>query len=462
MASNTKRGQTPTLLAVLDIIGSNFPLWYVLGVHLEINDRDLDTIEAKERDVRKQCILMVQTWLRKTENPAWGVLCKALRKMGEHALAAQVSMQHCRDVTESETSITVQTPPLDESLSQEVQPQVESATTNHPHSLARVQESEAASHTPSQCTAPIPACNPDVNLEKLSESRKWKLSVDFSHMFLMVVQLLEKVNVSILKFFLEDLHHATTRQPYVDPKCFEKCKSTAQVLRSLSPQYINVTHPYLLQEIVERFGCDRSKALVEEYVTMFDQEARSLSLKRFGDPLSDDDIDACHGVKRVKVVVDGDPDSVTLSEVEMCRKVLESTMSVKHAVIVFTKHTTENSVGLIFLVPESLLGVIVDMSKDRQKLKELASCGVLRIESEACTIVLTEDPEYWKLRFLKRTFGEQSKEWDADSGFTSMSSSRTSSLSDISVVGDASTKDDQRAYEFAEKLHANTTDETAT
>ena len=455
MASNTKGGQTPKLHEVVNVLGANFPLWYVLGVYLKMNDQHLDTIKANERDVRMQFILMVQTWLRKTENPEWGALYKALKKMDEHALAARVFTQHCCEVTESDMLIVVQTPPLDESLSQEVQAQVEPATPPQ-HSPARIQEkSQAASITQDLCTAPMP-CVTDASVEDL---KIWKLSAEFSYMFLMVVQLLEKiVNVGDLKFFLEDLHHTTTRQPYVDRNCFEKCKSTAEVLRSLRPQYICPTHPYLLQEIVERFGCERSKALVEEYVTMFDQEARSLSLKRFGDPLSEDDIDACHGVKRVKVVMDGDPDSITLSEVETFRKVLESTLGVKHAVIVFAKHTTENSVGLIFLVPESLLGVIVDMSKDRQKLKELASCGILRIESEACTIVLTEDPEYWKPRFLNRTYGEQSKEWDADSGFTSMSSSRTSSLSDISVVGDASTKDDQRAYEFAEKLHANTTD----
>ena len=455
MASNTKGGQTPKLHEVVNVLGANFPLWYVLGVYLKMNDQHLDTIKANERDVRMQFILMVQTWLRKTEKPEWVALYKALKKMDEHALAARVFTQHCCDVTESEKSIEVQTPPSDESLSQGVQPQVESGTPPQ-HSRTRIQ---AASITQDLCTAPLP-CVTDASVEDL---KIWKLSATFSYMFLMVVQLLEKiVNVGDLKFFLEDLHHTVSRQPYVDRNCFERCKSTAEVLRSLSPQYINVTHPYLLQEIVERFGCKQSKALVEEYLTTFNQEARSLSLKRFGDPLSDDDIKACRGVRRIKVVVDGDPDSVTLSEVETCRKVLESTMSVKHAVIVFAKYTTENSVGLIFLVPESLLGIIVDMSKDRQKLKELASCGILRIESEACTIVLTEDTEYWKLRFLKHTYGEQSKEGDADSGFTSMSSSRTSNLCDISVVGDASTKDDQSAYEFAEKLHANTTGATAT
>ena len=454
MASKTKRGQPPTLVKVLDIIGANFPSWYVLGVHMEMDDRDLDTIEANERDVRKQCIVMVQTWLRNSENPEWGVLYNALRKMGELALATRVSTQYCCEVTESEQSI----PPLDDPSSQGVQPQVASATSNDPppHSPARIQESKKGqAATPSQCTAQIP-CDPKANVECLSETEKWKLSAAFSYLLLRLVQLLVKVDVTSLKVFLEGLYHPSTSQPYVTAELYRHCGSTAEVLRSLRPQYINVTHPYLLQEIVDTFGCEDSKKLMEEYNAKL-IHIRSIPFKAIGNPLSDQEIDECHGAKRVKVIVEGDPYTITLQEIEQHLTNFERAIRRR---CTFAQVSSRNSVALVFLMYESTFDVIIDLSKDRERLMELARCGFLGIESEDCTIDLTEDAEYWKHRILERTYGEH-KEWDVrsrDSGLSSMSSSRSTSSSDVSVLGDASTKDDERAFAFAVKLRSNTTD----
>ena len=457
--------QRPTLKAVLKALGSNRKDWYQIGVFLDIDDNYLDTIRANERDVHMQCILMIKKWLRSNPSASWSDLCDALNELGEHTQAEQIFTQHCRKEQKSTESSTAAKPSTsDESSSQVGQPQDRSSQPPTPTEPPRsdttnkvVQETKAV-----ECTAPMPE-GLEANLDELSETDKWNLLVKFSFLFVDLVELLEKkVEPNALMIFLEGLHHPATGEPYIDPKLYRDCKSTGDVLRSLRPHHISIMHPYLLRDIVTGFGCGKSKKLMEEYDATF---PRAVPLDQLVDPLPDSVVAARRNSTTLTIAVaDLDYSTITPGDVERLQMILATALGVTSVALVFSKHGPGNSVRLTFLIPDCILGAVVDLSKDRRKLMELSSSGILAIESDACTIDLTEDPRYWKHAMMRRSYGEHHKEWDVqsqDSGLSSMSSSRSTSLSDVSVLGDASTKDDERAFAFAEKLHSNTTDRKA-
>ena len=457
--------QRPTLKAVLKALGSNRKDWYLIGVYLDIDDRVLDTIRTNEQDVRMQCTMMVQKWLRSNPSASWSDLCEALKELGEHTLAERMFTQHCPSVQKPKESSVGSTP--DESLSQVGQPQNRSPQPPAQHEPPRsdtanqvVQEIKAGP-LPSQCTAPIPSI-PEANLDNLCETKKWDISVNFSALFLDLVLLLDDaVDHEDLKLFLEGLHHLTTGEPYINPEMYSACKSTRDILRALRPRFINVMHPYLLRDIVKRFGCGKSKKLMEEYDATF---PRSVPLDQLVDPLPDSVVAASRGSTTLTLLVEGHVPTITPDDLERFQTVFTTALGIKPVALVFSRHGPGNSVRLTFLIPDCILGAVVDLSKDRRKLMELSSSGILAIESDACTIDLTEDPLYWKHAMMRRSYGEHHKEWDVlsrDSGLSSMSSSRSTSFSDVSVLGDASTKDDERAFAFAEKLRLNTTDRDA-
>ena len=456
--------QRPTLKAVLKALGSNRKDWYLIGVYLDIDDRVLDTIRANEQDVRMQCTMMVQKWLRSNPSASWGDLYEALKELGEHTLAEQIFTQHCDSTGGS--SVGAQLPAPESSSSQGGQPQNRSPqpTTRHeprqPDTTNRIVQ--ATHHQPGQPTPPTMPTVPDANLDQLSETDKWDLSVKFSTLFLDFVPLLDDaVEAPALKLFLKALHYPATGEPYINPELYCDCKSTGDVLRSFCPRFINVMHPFLLRDIVKRFGCGKSKKLMEEYDATF---PRSVPLDQLVDPLPDSVVAVCRGSTTLTLLVEGHVTTFTPDDLERFQTVFTTALGIKPVALVFSKHGPGNSVRLTFLIPDCILGAVIDLSKDRRKLIELSCSGILAIESDACTIDLTEDPRYWKHAMMRRSYGEHHKEWDVlsrDSGLSSMSSSRSTSFSDVSVLGDASTKDDERAFAFAEKLRSNTTDREA-
>ena len=93
------------------------------------------------------------------------------------------------------------------------------------------------------------------------------LSSDFASMFSDVTDLLDKsVDMVKLKDFLDCYSHPLyPEQRYVHPKIYKDASTTKQLIKSLFPEFINFMHYYLLEDIVEKFGCDKAKEVLQEY-----------------------------------------------------------------------------------------------------------------------------------------------------------------------------------------------------
>ena len=203
------------------------------------------------------------------------------------------------------------------------------------------------------------------------------------YMLAKVAKLLnESANVDDLKLFLEFLCHPCTCHRYINVKLYEHCKSPVEIIRALVPQYINYMHTHLLRQIVRKFGSSQSRTLVKQYEDSF---PRTKPLKQLRDPLSDDEIERCTGMKCLKVTYNGDAtiDSTTVQDVDRVRRTLEKNTGIDQSMIVYAKQTP-GSVIFTFLIPETVLNVFSDLHEGRHK--DLADHGILRIEVNNETI----------------------------------------------------------------------------
>ena len=303
-------------------------------------------------------------------------------------------------------------------------------------------------------------------------------------MFVSVVEpLSKKVDVKRMKTFLRVFRCPKTGKQYVSPQLYKHCKSTSEVLLSLEPMLINVMHPYLLHKIIEHFGCDESKQAMNRYDEML---PRTIALKHLGDPIPEWMIAACHGSKKIIVVVKGESDTITRGDVEDIQVALGRVLEVDQVFIVFAKQEPRNSVALTFLLPEcvSVVGSLrndgqklIDLAasgimtieaegdtievevegklwNDGQKLMDLAASGIMTIEAECDTIEVEVEGKLWMPRMMRM---KDSDELSVDSGFGgSVISSRRSSFSE-EVPSDAPTREDEEALKFAADLTANRT-----
>ena len=302
----------PTLKEVIDELGI-FERWYRLGICLKLVHPVLKAITRDEHDTEMCSITMVEKWLDSKSNPSWGELCKALQDMKEYALANRIAKKYCPDM---------------QAKSQQPQPAIP------------CEQPPPSSNDPSmECQPPlVPGDDDDA-----SKKKPFDVAIEFAYMFSKVVDLLdEDINVKTLSRFLKSLCHLRTQVPYISPKLYEHCTTTAEVLESLQPQFINPMHLYLLKKIVDKFGCAQAKELVRQNGTNFPQR---VSLKRLRDPLTDEEIEACVGTKRLKIVVDGDLNGVTKRDVEAYQGVIARNTGIPQEVIVYTKCTPGSGEG---------------------------------------------------------------------------------------------------------------------
>ena len=219
---------------------------------------------------------------------------------------------------------------------------------------------------------------------KDNDASKKQTFVAFDYMFAKAVELLAKAtDFETLNHFLKSLCRLRTQVPYISPKLYEHCTTTAEVLESLRPQLINTMHLYLLKKIVDKFGCDQAKELVRQYDTTFPSE---IPLKRLGDPLTDEEIEACIGTKKLKVVIDRDPNGVTKRDVEVYQGVIARNAGIPPEVVVYAKHTT-GSVVLMFLTPEGTTEAFINPTVEH--LLFLLGSGVVRMEvdGDVCNVL---------------------------------------------------------------------------
>ena len=219
--------------------------------------------------------------------------------------------------------------------------------------------------------------NTPVDTQSINDDEEWDSPSQFADMLTEVTKLLnEWADVDDLKLFLEFLCHPRTCQRYIDVKLYEHCKNTKEIIRALVPQYINYMHTHLLRQIVRRFGTGHSTTLVKLYEQSF---PRKKPLKRMRDPLSDDEMERCTGMKRIKVKYNGDAtiDSTTVQDVDKVRRILERNTGIEQSMIVYAKQTP-GSVIFTFLIPETVVNVFSDLDEDGHR--DLADHGILRIE----------------------------------------------------------------------------------
>ena len=219
--------------------------------------------------------------------------------------------------------------------------------------------------------------NTPVDKQSISDDEEWDPPSQFADMLTEVAKLLnESADVDDLKLFLEFLCHPRTCQRYIDVKLYEHCENAKEIIRALVPQYINFMHTHLLRKIVKKFGTGQSRTLVNQYEDSF---PRKKPLKRMRDPLSDDEMERCTGMKRIKVKCNGDAtiDSTTVQDVDRVRRTLERNTGIDQSMIPYAKQDP-GCVIFTFLIPETVVSGFSDLDEDRRR--DLADHGILRIE----------------------------------------------------------------------------------
>lgn len=68
--------------------------WRVIGIHLGIDDHELEIIESNRRKVQDMCMDMLRSWVRKNKHgskpTSWKVMLTTLRKAQEGGLADEL------------------------------------------------------------------------------------------------------------------------------------------------------------------------------------------------------------------------------------------------------------------------------------------------------------------------------------------------------------------------------------
>ena len=465
--------ETPELVQVLQELGLGFIRWHPLGLFLRIPLDQLNAIKATEHDVLNQTIQMLERWYA-NKTPTWSTLCQALRDVGHPSLADRISVQYCR-VPQQEVQQPTSAAPTgvcepSKGDGGEVQQLLTHDRPRPPIPDGRHGE-DTGTHPPTsnepphpprqdrgneqqqQATASLqphglPPSLEDKRICDLDEEGKCDIALEFSFMFVMIVQLLKQLlPVDILKSYLDTFRHPMTKRPYIDCQLYAQCPTTEAVLKSLHPHYISVMNTYLLRKIVLKFGNDEAKQRLEEYDRSFPQ---SLPIKRLGNPLTDEEMADCPSANRVKVVKDGDANRITKQEVEEVREALARSTGTDPEAIIFAQ-LSDQSVAFIFLVPEGVVSLFSDLRSDQQNLYSLAAIGILRIETEDIDIDISYESQLWKHKFTQLSLRER----------TEMGSTLSLDSGYLSEEGDippsASSRDHQLAMEFAAHLRANKT-----
>ena len=218
--------------------------------------------------------------------------------------------------------------------------------------------------------------------EKSISYEELDLPMQFSIMLTKVVKLLnESADVESLKDFLKFLCHPHTRQRYIDSKLYEHCRTPREIIEALFPCYIHYMHTDLLRIIVNMFGNEQSKTLLKQYEDNFPQKK---PLKRMCDPLSDEEIDAFSGTKKVKVKSEGDVHTTTMEDVKRVQQTISRNTRVDESMIVYSNQMS-GCVLFTFLIPETVVSCFSSLSADNQR--DLADHGILGVEVNADVVI---------------------------------------------------------------------------
>ena len=220
--------------------------------------------------------------------------------------------------------------------------------------------------------------------QSLSEEG-WKQVTEFTVMLTKVAKLLDQSpDVEDIKKFLKFVCHPHTRQQYVDIKLYEHCNTPAEIIEALFPRYIHYMHTNFLRRIVNKFGDKQAKTLLKQYEDSFPHKK---PLKQMCNPLSDEEINAFTGTKRIKIKLDGDAnvDTTTMEDVERVQQTISRNTGIDKSMIVYANQTP-GSVIFTFLIPEVTVSCFTDLDECSQK--DLADHGILSVEVNDVVILL--------------------------------------------------------------------------
>ena len=211
----------------------------------------------------------------------------------------------------------------------------------------------------------------------LCTEEEWDPPTEFADVLTKIAKQLNKTaDVEDLKDFLEFLCHPRTGQRYINIKLYSQCVTPRDIIKALSPQYINFMHTHLLKRIVRKFGNEQSITLLRQYEDNFPCKK---PLKRMREPLTIEEMEDCRGSKRMKIVCNGDTnvDNTTREDVERVRQIISRNTGIDDSMIVYA-HQTPGSVIFTFLIPEMVVSSFINLDEDSRR--DLAKHGILRIE----------------------------------------------------------------------------------
>ena len=209
------------------------------------------------------------------------------------------------------------------------------------------------------------------------------LSREFAVMFSYVTDLLDKsVDITKLKDFLDSYSHPLyPEQHYVQPKIYKDASTTKQLIKSLFPQFINFMHYYLLEDIVASFECGRAKEVLQQYAEQ--KESKKKKLEDVPRPITSEEIEQFHGIKMLKVDVEGNTSDTAVEIVGEIQIALEKATGVKREFIVYACNDP-GCVLLTFLIPESIIHIFHELNTE--DLAILANSGVMKMEADEVVI----------------------------------------------------------------------------
>ena len=211
--------------------------------------------------------------------------------------------------------------------------------------------------------------------QRLVSDEEWDPPTEFADVLTKIAKQLNKTaDVEDLKDFLEFLCHPHTVQRYANMKLYSQCVTPRDIIKAFFPQYINFMNTHFLKRIVRKFGNEQSITLLRQYEDNFPCKK---PLKRMRDPLTLEEMEDCHGSKRLKIVCNGDTNDSTREDVERVRQIISKNMGIDDSMIIYA-HQTAGSVIFTFLIPEMVVSSFINLDEDSQM--DLVKNGILRIE----------------------------------------------------------------------------------
>ncbi len=244
---------------------------------------------------------------------------------------------------------------------------------SHPQSLLATGRSTSPTEGGTEGDQDLPTIPVSDDVGILTNEESWQLSVKFAVMVSKLFPLMNRVlKVETLKLFLRSFRDVRTGVPYVDSTIYQNCSSTDKVLEALLEQHrFHSIQLSLLSTIVDNYGCDVSKNLLQEYKSII---PKSSPLKRLRNELTNEEIESSCAAKKLKVEIRGSSDTCTLEDVERTQVALEGCSGISRDAIVFGNHK-EGSVILSFIVPESAVEAFTNCDRH-----SLANVGIMSIE----------------------------------------------------------------------------------